>query len=385
METGRVINRRYLLQRLVKQGQYSIVYQGIDQVLQRVVTVKAVPAPHIAVYRAAVKLTASFSHPNIIGLYDLVIEPETLYVIQEYIEGDDFAALLQLPMQAHEVADFGGQICQALLYAGGSTRRVSHGDLTPGAVIRDRTGLVRVNNFALPSDMAYFEHWSVMGGNGIVVSDSELPCGTQSEGRRADDTRAVGLLVYQLLASRVPGTRAVEPRPDGRLSFQRNVPPELCETVARAVVRQHPQAISTPEDLYAELKTLAETLEPPVPVAAPVTSGGSRDEPVIVRQLSPAGGKLATALPARDTDYPGAGHSPYPSGQSAKLPIAPVAPSAPTIADASLNLAAARRAAYPEPTVRSGRSSLLMILLIGLVAFALLFVVGYFAGQFLIH
>jgi len=90
VETGRVINRRYLLQRLIKQGQVCAIYQGMDQVLQRVVAVKAVPAPHIPAYRAALKMTADFSHPNVVGTYDLVMEPEMLYIVQEYIEGVDF-------------------------------------------------------------------------------------------------------------------------------------------------------------------------------------------------------------------------------------------------------------------------------------------------------
>jgi len=386
VETGRVISRRYLLQRLIKQGQSSAVYQGTDQVLQRPVTVKAVPAPSIQAYRAAIKLTAHFSHPNIIGLYDLVIEPNTLYVVQEYVEGEDFAALLQRPLSSQEVIDFGSQICQSLLYANSSTHRVVHGDLTPGAVIRERSGLVRVNNFALPSDESYFQRWSIMGSGDVVVSDTNLPCGALSEGRQADDTRAVGLLLYQLLASRASGASTVEPRPDGRLNFQRNVPPDLCETVARAVVRQHPRAISKPEELYAELKVLAATMEPPVLVPAPVTGGYIYDEPVVVRPPAPAvSAKLATALPLRDTDHPGSGVSPYQPGQSMKLPVADIAPSSPTIADASLKLAAARRAAYPAPTeAGEGRSPLLLILLIGLIAFAALFVVGYFAGQFLI-
>src|SRR2546421_5270776 len=100
---GKIINGRYLVQRLIKKGSTCFVYQGIDQVLQRVVTVKAVPAPHVPIYRAALRLTASLSHPNIIGLYDFVIEPEMLYVVQEFIEGDDFVALLQLPLMPHEV------------------------------------------------------------------------------------------------------------------------------------------------------------------------------------------------------------------------------------------------------------------------------------------
>ncbi len=383
METGRVVNRRYLLQRLLKQGQYSTVYSGTDQVLQRPVTVKVVPAPYIADYRAAIKLTSQFSHPNIIGLYDLVIETDVLYVVQECVEGDDFAALLQKSFSLFEVIDLGSQICQSLIYASNTAYRVAHGDLIPSAVIRDRSGLVRVNNFALPSDQSYFDKWCIMGGDGVVVSDTDVPFGTLSEGRQADDTRAAGLLLYQLLASRTPGTSGVEPRSDGRLSFQRNVPPELCETVARAVVRRHPHAISTPDELFAELKNLSNVLEASALAATPVTSGYMYDEAMAARPPA-AGAKLATALPMRDVDAYG-GISPYQSGQSLNLPVAEPAASAPTIADASFKLAAARRAAYPEARpLNQGRSSLIMILLICLVAFAALFIVGYFIGQVVI-
>ena len=42
MEIGRVIGGHYLIQRLIKKGQYATVYQGVDQAFQRVVAVKAV-------------------------------------------------------------------------------------------------------------------------------------------------------------------------------------------------------------------------------------------------------------------------------------------------------------------------------------------------------
>jgi hypothetical protein len=385
VETGRVVNRRYLLQRLLRQGQYSAVYVGTDQVLQRPVVVKVVPAPYIQDYQAAIKLTAQFSQPNIIGLYDLVVETDVLYVVQEYVEGDDFAVLLQKALSVLEVVDLGSQMCQALVYASKSTHRVMHGDLTSGAVIRDRNGLVRVNNFALPSDQSYFQKWCVMGGDGVAVSDPDLPPGAFSEGRQADDTRAAGLLLYQLLTSRTPGASSVEPRPDGRLSFQRHVPAELCETVARAVFRRHPHAISTPEGLLAELKTLSDALEATVLAATPVTSGLAYDETSAARPPAPtAGARLATALPMRDVDIPGSATS-YPQGQSLKLSVAEPTPFAPTVADPALKFDAARRAAYPEPKpLNQGRSLVVMILLIGLVAFAALFVIGYLIGQLLV-
>ena len=386
METGRVINRRYLLQRLIKHGQVCAIYQGTDQVLQRTVAIKVVPSSDITAYRAAIKLTAHFSHPNIVGLYDLVVEPETLYIIQEHIEGVPFSALLQQQLPPFEIVDLGMQICQSLIYADNIPSNVCHGDLTPSAIMRDPQGLVRVNNFALPGDFLYFQSWCKMGGDDIVFSDPELPYGQQSEARRSDDIRATGLLLYQLLAGRAPGASVVEPPPDGRLRFQRNVPPELCETVARAVVRQHPQRICTPEALYTDLKALSESLAQPSHVIMPVTSTVYQPpaEPMVISQAASSGtGKLA--LPIRDTDQPGLSLPPYRSEQSMQPPLEQISPASPTVADVSLKLVAARQAAYPEPVPQQqSHQSLLPILLIGLVVFVLLFIIGYFAGHFLI-
>jgi len=388
VETGRVINRRYLLQRLIKHGQVCAIYQGTDQVLQRTVAIKVVPSSDITAYRAAIKLTAHYSHPNIVGLYDLVLEPETLYIIQEHIEGVPFSALLQQQLQPFEILDIGMQISQALIYSENTPSNVCHGDLTPSAIMRDPQGLVRVNNFALPGDFLYFQSWCKMGGDDIVFSDPELPYGQQSEARRSDDTRATGLLLYQLLAGRAPGASVVEPPPDGRLRFQRNVPPELCETVARAVVRQHPQRIFTPEALYTALKVLSETLAQPSHVVMPVTSTVYQPpvESLVISQAASSGtGKLASALPIRDTDQPGLNLPPYRSEQSMQPPLEQISPASPTVADVSLKLAAARQAAYPESvSQQQSRPSLLPILVIGLVVFVLLFIIGYFAGHFLI-
>jgi serine/threonine protein kinase len=388
VETGRVINRRYLLQRLIEHGQVCAIYQGTDQVLQRPVAIKAVPAPDMDAFRAAIKLTGNFSHPNIVGTYDLVIELEMLYIVQEYIEGGNFSALLQTQLSPYEVADFGMQVCQALIYADNTSQKVCHGDLTPSAIMRDSRGSVRVNNFALPGDFLYFQGWCKMGGDGVAFSDSELPYGEQSEGRRSDDTRALGLLLYQLLAGRTPGASIVEPPQDGRLRFQRNTPAQLCETVARAVVRQHPQHICTPEALYTDLKALSETLAQQPPQVMPVTSTyRQHEEPLIISQAAPsAGGKLATALPVRDTENAGLSLSSYRAEQGVKPAVEEVTPASPTVADVPLKLAAARQAAYPEPEAeKDGHSSFLPILLIGLIVFALLFIVGFFAGQLLIR
>jgi serine/threonine protein kinase len=390
VNTGRVIHRRYLLQNIIERGTACVIYQGDDQVLLRTVAVKIVPAQDVPAYRAAIRATAQFSHPNIIGLFDLIVEPENLYIVQEHVKGDDFATLLRSHPTPSQVADLGIQICQALIYAGSSSHKICHGDLTPSSIIRDSEGHVRINNFALPSDTAYFSAWSVVGDNGFGLSDPELPYGQISEGRRSDDARAVGLLLYQLLASRPADATKVEPPMDGILRFQRNVPRDLCEVIARAIMRTHPQRILTAESLYSELKHITETLEPvPVPevIASPAEEVARLQPfpPSPLPQPRPAmsTGQLVSTLPSRDLAF----DSPLirrddVSRTTADVPHSPAMSS--PVSDMSMKLVAARAAAYPtlsQTETGPAKINLPAIILMCLIFFAIFFAVGFFIAQ----
>lgn len=386
METGRVIQRRYLLQRAIEQGQGCVVYLGFDQVLQRTVAVKAPSAQHIPAYRAAVRATSSFTHPNIIGTYDLIIESERLYIVQEYADGDNFQALLQAQLPANQVVDLGIQVSHALLYAAGPGRKVCHGDLTPSAIIRDSRGSVRVNDFALPSDMNYFTAWHQLGGEGNVVSDQQLPWGQLSTGRRADDTRALGILMYQLLASYPSGTPLGTPPSDGRLHFLRSVPPEVCEIIARTVLRQHPQYIATLEALLAELRTLAESLEPVPETQAMVnvSSVQQTEEPLIQPVSSRPSGKLVASLPgpgsAFDVVQQPAGLLTAYQGEQQGMgsPFSAMPPSPPPVANMSPGLAVPPQTYRGEVSSKSRSGvSFPLVFLLGLVFFVLFFIIGY--------
>jgi eukaryotic-like serine/threonine-protein kinase len=389
VEIGRTINGRYLLRGTIRQGQMCTVYHGVDQRLQRNVAVKVVPVAHIADYKAAVQKTAQFSHPNIISLFDLIVEEqEKLYLVQELVEGNDFAAILQMPLQAHEAADFGVQLCQALLYAADPSRQVCHGDLTPSAILRDSRGCVRINNFALPSDLNYFTLWSKFGGEGAPIADTELPWGLLSAGRQADDVRAVGLILYQLLAGRPAGATLVQPSPDGQLYFMRSVPPALCQVVARTVIRQYPEHISNVETLYAELQKLSEELEPAVPVVGNVPAyqpplEAPRPGPV---PTAPSGSPI-NALPVRTSPAAGSSLAAYRSGGvTGVAALEQQDAAAQTIADVSLNLGPIRQGTSVDTETgqelhRSPARLIALWLLLGLVAFALFFVIGYFVGH----
>lgn len=390
-DTEQLIHKRYQLQRMIAQGQACTVYLAFDQVLQRSTAVKIVPATYMDAYRAAIRLTASFSHPNIVDTYDFVQEADMLYLVQEYVDGDTFGAMLQTQLSPRDVADLGIQVCQALLYAGSSVRGVCHGDLTPATIVRNRRGLVRVSDFALPSNIQYFSSWSMVGGDGNALSNPELPYGQISDGRRSDDTRALGLLLYQLLSGRATGATSVEPPPDGRLRFLRNVPVELCEVIARTVVRQHPQHINTPELLSEELRKQMDMLETsteelsPGLVPQPKETYTSRS---LIPPSSPGTGKLVTALPAREIGQGGPGFSPFQPESNGPLvametQTPPSTPYAPMSADAAPKLVTARPySTHLETDVRPLRHlSIPVLILLCLLVFALFFVAGYFIAH----
>jgi len=386
VDIGRIIHRRYLLQRLIQRGAVCAVYQAFDQMLQRPVAIKVAPAEHIPAYRAALRSTAQFTHPNIIGIYDLIVEPDALYIVQEYVDGVDFKALLQTQLAPHQIADIGAQICQALVYAGTPSRKVCHGDLTPSAILRNRDGLVHVNNFALPSDMPYFSAWSVVGGGDSALSDPNLPWGQMSDGRKEDDTRAVGLLLYQLLAGRSAEAISVEPPADGRLRFMRNMPAELCELTARAMVRMHPQHIKTPEVLHAELKALVEALEPASPPVVVPESVYPAEDIARAKQhtpIPPPSGLLSplpsvSPIPMHENTE-GFGLRKAATGHMIATEAVPQ--SSPSVANMPTKLAAARQAAYANlPNANeqpSRRINIPVLLVIGFVLFALFFGLGW--------
>jgi hypothetical protein len=258
--------------------------------------------------------------------------------------------------------------------------------------MRDLRGYVRLNNFALPGDLHYFTRWSTFGGEGAPIADTELPWGLLSIGRQADDTRAVGLLLYQLLAGRPVGATSVDPSPDGQLYFMRNVPPELCQVVARTVIRQYPEHISNVETLYAELQNLSEMLEPAVPISVNAPDYQPQVETPQPGPVSaaPSGNLINAGSPRKAT--PAGGSAAYRSSASAGVAgVADVSAleyesDAQTMADASLNLAPSSQnlALDTETGQKVHRSAARLIifwLLLGLVAFALFFVVGYFIGH----
>ncbi len=253
---GLALAGRYRLTEEVARGALSVVYRGQDDVLRRPIAVKAVPPKHAQAFRAALHATAALTHPAVVAVFDVLEHDGSLFVIQEYVQARPFATYLQAGLPVERATDLAGQIARAIAYA--HAHDVLHGDLTPAAVLVDRRAVVRLNNFCLPPDVAYFAesaHALEAEAAGSDATMTPVPHATP-----AADVRALGLLLWQALSAAHAADAPREEAEDATRTFRPDVPEVARTLVRRCVVRAHPQRITDADTLALALDVLSREL-----------------------------------------------------------------------------------------------------------------------------
>jgi serine/threonine protein kinase len=254
-----LIGDRYRVIGELGQGTGSDVLHGEDLVLHRPIAVKLVKPEHTAAYRESLSACARVSHPAFVGIFDVIEYDGRLVIVQEFVNGQTFADLALAELAPVEIARIGRQIALALSHA--HLHGVTHGDLTPAAILRDRWGDVRLNDLALPPDRDYF----VLAGRLLAPgADPWTP-----DRSPADDLRALGVVLWLLLACRpLPPETLTGLASDWELVI-RPVPDSLRDIVERLADPAHPRAFGDAELLARELAACARALEPRDPAQRP--------------------------------------------------------------------------------------------------------------------
>ncbi len=213
-----VLERRYKLGDRMGQGGNGVVYLATDKALGREVVVKflhqALLPTDVArkYFTREAKVAASLSHQNIVTIYDIGTEGETLYYCMEWVKGKTLADLVieaggRLGHEA--IVPIISQFCDALEYA--HDRQVIHRDIKPGNVMVTTEGKVKLLDFGLAKALDENPDKSVfLCGTPYYMSPEQITRGFLDH---RTDIYSLGCMLYVMYTGDVPF-------PDGNVFHQ---------------------------------------------------------------------------------------------------------------------------------------------------------------------
>jgi serine/threonine-protein kinase len=191
------------------------VYRADDLELGQSVALKFLPervarnAADLARLRGEVRTARQIAHPNVCRTYDIAEAEAQVFVVMEYIDGEDLASVLRRlgrpsPDKALEIAR---QLCLGLGAA--HENGVLHRDLKPANIMIDGRGRVRITDFGLAGTEEEIAAEGGIAGTPAYMAPEQQRSGATTA---QSDIFSLGLVLYEVFT----GKRASDmtPRPD---------------------------------------------------------------------------------------------------------------------------------------------------------------------------
>ncbi|MBI5240782.1 MAG: protein kinase [Elusimicrobia bacterium] len=202
-----VLGGTYRIVRELGRGGMGVVYEGLDQTLQRRVAIKRLQrealgsAEDIERFLREARLVAQLKHPNVAEIYTVVMEDEP-FLVFEYVDGKSLDKVLSLnkSLPVPAVRRLVTQISSALGAAHG--RDIIHRDLKPSNVMISGDGSAKVMDFGVAHQAkaaTILTQTAAAGTPPYMAPEQGL--GSVS---KASDLYALGVMTYELLCGSRP-------------------------------------------------------------------------------------------------------------------------------------------------------------------------------------
>ncbi len=257
---------KYIIQKKLGKGGWSIVYQGIHRVLNAPVAIKmlkhnmATEEGFLARFRNEARIIARLNHRNIVRVYDIEERFQTVFIVMEYLEGQPLENLLERLGRVPFPRALGllVQICEGLAYA--HDQGIIHQDVKPANLFVQAQDQVKILDFGLACRPGS-EELNLAGT--IYYAAPE-----QIEGLAVDartDIYALGITAFEILTGRRPfpeedlnelvRMHLEQDIPDPR-ELLHELPEPLCRLVLRCCRRDPAQRYQSMGEVLEDLRPL---------------------------------------------------------------------------------------------------------------------------------
>ncbi|MDX1706961.1 MAG: protein kinase [Desulfobacterales bacterium] len=265
----RVIGK-YTAMEIIGRGAYSIVYKGINTDLSMPVAIKmlrhnlAMDPEFISGFRNEAKIIASLRHDNILRVYDIEERFNTVFIIEEMVEGESLASMLCrlkcIPPKS--TISFLMQLCSGLQYA--HKKGVIHRDINPSNVFVQQGDRLKLLDFGLSCPIGTED----FGSFGTLAYMAPEQIESEPMDQRTD-IYALGITAFEMLAGQNPFTETDARKlidlhlncgiPDPA-DVVPNIPETLRQFILKACKRNPGQRYQSVAEALEDLKHLAPEL-----------------------------------------------------------------------------------------------------------------------------
>ena len=209
-ERRTVLEGRYKLIRQIGEGGFSRAYLADDLRLGRRVIAKILRTEltrdqaSLRRFEREAKIAAQVSGPNLVDVYDYGTDDEHPVIISQWIDGVDLSRVVRKHsgLRSDDAISITLDILGGLetLHAAG----IQHRDVKPSNVLLPDDGGVKLADFGIAADLGSS---TSLTGSGQVVGSPRYLAPERVDGEAAtaaSDVYAAGIVLYELLAGRVP-------------------------------------------------------------------------------------------------------------------------------------------------------------------------------------
>ena len=298
-ETGPDRFGPYKVESRIGAGGMGVVYQALDEALQRHVALKtllpalAADPEFVARFKREAQSAAALNHPNITQIYTIGQEGPLPFFAMEFIRGQSLEAMVR-DRGALDPLQAAGHILQAargLRHA--AQKELIHRDVKPSNLMLAEDGVVKITDFGLAkaarSESQLTATGEVLGSPGYISPE-------QAQGQAIDarsDIYSLGATFYQLVTGRLPFEAPTpvamivkhlnEPLRSPRLLNPR-VPYPIAACIQKMMAKRPGERFQDYEALIRELERALATAQP---VAQP-RAGGAAADPGLPGTATPA-------------------------------------------------------------------------------------------------
>ena len=210
---GQIIDDKYEILTLIGQGGMSKVYLARDRRLNKQWAVKEIQKKardknNEVVVQSAIaeaNMIKQLDHPSIVRIVDIIDNPDVIYIIEDYIEGETLNTILeQNGAQSQEnVIEWAMQICEALEYLHTRKKPIIYRDMKPSNVMLKPDGNIKIIDFGIARE---YKEQSLADTVSLGTKGYAAP--EQFGGKGQTDARTdiycLGVTLYHLVTGHSP-------------------------------------------------------------------------------------------------------------------------------------------------------------------------------------